>query len=137
MSNPPSVEPSGRRAAEPSRTVLVVDGDPDIQRWVVATLEPHGCRVARAVDVLTGVSMVRTVRPDVIVLDLDLPGGGGKVFLERLRTFDAFKQTPVLVLTAEVSPRIASQLQALGIAGILEKPVNARLFVHAILRAFK
>ena len=118
-------------------SVLVVDDDPDIQRWAAAILEPQGCRIAKAEDVLTGLMMVRRVEPDVIVLDVHLPGGGGKVFLERLRKLAAYQKTPVLILSAELSEKVAGSLQIHGISGLLEKPVNPALFTQAVLRAAK
>ncbi len=124
----PGAGPSG-----PS--VLLVDDDPDMQRWVETVLESTGCRVRRAADVVTGLMAVRSVHPDVIVLDLHLPGGGGKVFLERLRKLSEFQKTPVLILSANLSPQALTSVQRLGVAGMLEKPVSGRLFLQAVLQA--
>ncbi|HLB55612.1 MAG TPA: response regulator [Gemmatimonadales bacterium] len=116
-------------------SVLVVDDDPDLQRWVAAVLEPNGCQVACAADTPTGLMMVHSVKPDVIVLDVNLPGGGGKVFLERLRKLAGFQHTPVLILSAEISTKVAISLQPFEVAAMLEKPANARLFIQAVLQA--
>lgn len=115
-------------------SVLVVDDDRDMLRWAAGLLEPNGCRVSHASDALTGISAVRTVKPAVIVLDTHLPGGGVKVFLERLRHLTAFQKTPVLLLSADLNAKVAASLQPFGIAGMLEKPANPRLFIQTVLQ---
>ena len=115
--------------------VLVVDDDPNIQRWAGAILGSVGCRVSHAPDVLTGIMAVRSAKPDVIVLDLHLPGGGGRVFLERLRKLPAFQRIPVLILSADLNPHTAGPLQEFGITGLLEKPVSGQLFIRSVLQA--
>ena len=126
-----SPQPAGPRGP----SVLLVDDDPDIRKWVEAVLESTGCRLAYAADVVTGLMAVRSAHPDVIVLDLHLPGGGGKVFLERLRKLQEFQKTPVIILSADLGPKAITSVQPLGVAAMLEKPVSARLFVQAVIQA--
>ena len=112
--------------------VLVIDDDPDMQRWVTGVLQPAGYRVQSAADALTGVMAVRSFHPDLIVLDLAIPGGGGKIFLERLRHLSSFQQTPVLVLSGRLTAESREQLTPLGVIEFLEKPINPASFVRAV-----
>lgn len=115
--------------------VLVVDDDPNMQRWAAGVLQTAGYRVASASDALTGMMVVRSFQPDVIVVDLGLPGGGGKGFVERLRRLTAFQRTPVLILSAKLSSDSRRELAPLGVADFLDKPVNPALFIRAVHRA--
>jgi DNA-binding response OmpR family regulator len=115
--------------------VLVVDDDPNMQRWAAAVLKPAGYRVASATDALTGLMVVRSVKPDVVVVDLGLPGGGGKAFVERLRTLTAFQKTPILVLSGKLNSDYQREFAPLGVTEFLHKPVNPALFLRAVHRA--
>jgi len=117
------------------RQALVVDDDPSMQRWVAAVLQPAGYQVVAAADAVSALMLVRSSNPEVIVLDLGLPAGGGQSFLERLRKLASFQQTPVVVLSGKVTPLARRQLEPLGVSSFLEKPVTPQAFVQAVRAA--
>lgn len=78
--------------------VLVVADDAEVRRSVTASLQPAGFRLATASDALTGLTVVRSFRPDLIVLSLGAAGGGAAGFIERLRKLTLFQKIPVLEL---------------------------------------
>ncbi len=80
------------------RRILVVEDDPGIREGVCDALDQEGYRVLAAEDGRSGVELGLTEDPDLIILDLMLPGMGGYDVLRRLRA-DAV-ETPVLILTA-------------------------------------
>ena len=80
------------------RTILVIEDDPSIRMGVRDALSTEGYRVLEAPDGDTGLRMGLTEDPDLVVLDLMLPGLDGFEVLSRLR--DDGVETPVLVLTA-------------------------------------
>ena len=94
---PPSSEMSD---SSPTRkaSVLVVEDNPDLAYGLRNSLEIAGYEVAVAEDGITGVERARSVDPDVIVLDLMLPGMDGYRVLRALR--DEGRAVPVLILTA-------------------------------------
>jgi CheY-like chemotaxis protein len=114
------------------RPALVVDDDPNMQRWVGAVLQPAGYQVVTAADAVSALMLVRSSLPELIVLDLGLPAGGGHSFLERLRKLASFQQTPVIVLSGKVTPEARRQLTPLGVTAFLEKPITPQAFLKAV-----
>lgn len=101
--------------------VLLVEDLPSqrqLGRWA---LEAAGLEVVTAADGLTGLELAWSARPDVILLDLVLPGISGLELLRRYRQDRG--TTPVLVLTGAGDPRVANLALARGASFILLKPV--------------
>jgi DNA-binding response OmpR family regulator len=114
--------------------VLVVDDESSIRQIVRGFLERDGMTVIEAADGPSSVEIARTTAPDVIVLDLMLPGFDGMEVLRRIRTF---ADPLVLVLTArdEEVDRVLGL--TLGADDYLTKPFSPRELVarvHALLR---
>jgi CheY-like chemotaxis protein len=80
-------------------TVLVIDDEPHIRRFVRAALEAEGCEVFEADRVDRGLIEAGTRQPDAVILDLGLPDGDGMSLIRDLRTWT---EVPVLVLSARV-----------------------------------
>jgi DNA-binding response OmpR family regulator len=119
---------------ETARTVLVVDDEEAIAEAVRARLESEGFRVVVAADGPQAIDKHRTERPDLVVLDLMLPGMDG---LEVCREIQRDEWVPVLMLTArtEEADKIAGF--AVGADDYLTKPFSLRelvVRVKAILR---
>lgn len=114
--------------------VLVVDDEPSIREIVRGFLEKDGMEVVEAIDGPSAVDLARTAAPEVVVLDLMLPGFDGLEVLRRIRTFaDPF----VLLLTArdEEVDRVVGL--TVGADDYLTKPFSPRELVarvHALLR---
>ena len=114
--------------------VLVVDDDPDIRRLVSAYFDRDGMEVITAEDGETALVQEATQQPDIVVLDLMLPGIGG---LDVLRTIRARGPRPIVLLTArdEVTDRVLGL--ELGADDYLTKPFHPRELVarvHSVLR---
>ena len=117
--------------------VLVVDDDSDIRRLVSAYLRREGMEVITAEDGETALMHESTQQPDIVVLDLMLPGIGG---LDVLRTIRERGPRPVVLLTArdEVTDRVLGL--ELGADDYVTKPFHPRELVarvHTILRRAK
>src|SRR5512133_3549561 len=104
-------------------TVLVVDDEPTIREVVVTYLKRDGFRTLEAADGNRARELLRTETPDLVVLDLMLPGVDG---LELCRWIRASSQLPVIMLTArgEESDRIVGL--ELGADDYLTKPFSPR-----------
>jgi CheY-like chemotaxis protein len=87
----------------PAKTVLVVDGDEDQHRICGAYLPHLGYGVLAARTGQEGVRIARESRPDLVVLDLLLPGMDGRRVFDTLRADPATAHIPVLLLTAAVN----------------------------------
>jgi CheY-like chemotaxis protein len=80
--------------------VLVVDDDPAVRRLVMETLRPDGVTFREAPDGESALAQIGEQRPDVIVLDLIMPGVDGFEVLEHLQADDETRAIPVIVLSA-------------------------------------
>jgi DNA-binding response OmpR family regulator len=67
------------------KRVLIVDDDPSMRQFLQLHLESQNYDSLPVGDSITALSEARNQRPDLIILDLGLPGGGGMVFLQRLQ----------------------------------------------------
>ena len=83
--------------------ILIVDDDPDLVEAVSIILESKGYEVAAAYDGEEGLQKVKTERPDLIVLDVMMPGKDGYTVCKELKGDPASASIPVLLLTAVVS----------------------------------
>src|SRR5690606_21439769 len=83
-----------------SHRVLVVDDEPDITALVAYHLARAGYRVSTASNGTEALKAVRTERPDVVVLDLMLPGTSGYDVLQELRRMDETRDVGVILLTS-------------------------------------
>ncbi|CAM3100148.1 two-component system response regulator KdpE [Cupriavidus taiwanensis] len=78
-------------------TVLLVEDEPHIRRFVRSTLESEGCTVHEAESLKRGLIEAGTRRPDLVILDLGLPDGDGVQLISEMRTW---ADAPILVLSA-------------------------------------
>ncbi|MDF3129228.1 response regulator transcription factor [Kiritimatiellaeota bacterium B1221] len=115
--------------------ILVVEDDVAIRRGLVDTLESENYQVGEAVDGREGLEILKKESPDLLILDLMMPGMSGYEVCREFRTRD--KQTPVLMLTAK-SEEIDKVLGLeLGADDYMTKPFGVRELlarVHALLR---
>jgi len=118
-------------------TILVVEDEEDILDLVSFNLTQAGYRVLSARDGLRGLDLARSEQPDLIVLDLMLPGMAGKEVCRSLRAKDATSKIPVIMLTALAGETDRVVGFEIGADDYLTKPFSPRelvLRVGAILR---
>lgn len=102
--------------------VLVIEDDAVNRMLLECQLEDLGCEIDRAPDGAVGLEMVQLVRPDVIVLDLNMPQVGGLAFLRTLRGMARGADIPVVVVTAAMMDKaLQSQLVALDVRRTFSK----------------
>lgn len=105
--------------------ILVVDDDDDVRRLATMALSRVGGHDVTSVS-SGGECLValRDARPDVVVLDVMMPGMDGPTTLEAIRDDPATHDIPVVFLTAGVVDTDMDRLRALSVAGILNKPFD-------------
>jgi DNA-binding response OmpR family regulator len=99
--------------------VLLVDDEDRIVNFLALKLKVSGYQVVCASDGETGLELARTVNPDIMLLDVIMPGIDGLEVLRRLRKFS---EVPVIILSAK--ERISEEVFALGANGFMSKPFN-------------
>jgi type II secretory ATPase GspE/PulE/Tfp pilus assembly ATPase PilB-like protein/CheY-like chemotaxis protein len=116
------------RPAGPSRDtcVLLVEDEEQLRRVMKDLLEREGYTVAEARDGIQALDQVDRHAPDIIVLDLNLPGVDGYTVLEQLRSRPATRSIPIVVLTAKGDEDNEVRVFGLGADDFITKPFRAR-----------
>ncbi len=109
------------KAETEQRVVLVVDDDPGILDLHCRLVEQNGCRAIKARNGREALDTLEQVRPDLILLDLMMPVLDGFAVLEALRSREATRDIPVIILTARVLSEADVERCNRGVAAILSK----------------
>jgi DNA-binding response OmpR family regulator len=110
----------------PVATVLVVDDDPDVCDLVAYKLEQAGFVVRRASDGDAALRAVAAERPDLVLLDIMMPGVPGLEVLRRWRADSATAALPVIMLTAKAQGNDVERGVELGADDYVVKPFSPR-----------
>jgi DNA-binding response OmpR family regulator len=112
--------------------ILVVDDDRAVLTYLRRILGREGYRVFTAMDALQGPMVARQAEPDLVVLDLALPGGGGTTVLDRLHRLQGTMQVPVLVYSALPPERVERLVTAGPDLRVVPKPGTAEDLLSAV-----
>lgn len=105
--------------------ILYVEDEPILQKVTRVTLEKlGGFTVDVAATGLEALDKVESFHPDLILLDVMMPGMDGPATLERLRQTPAARSLPVVFITAKAQPQEIARFQAMDVAGVLTKPFD-------------
>jgi two-component system response regulator (stage 0 sporulation protein F) len=104
-------------------TILIVEDEPAIRRLVKETLEPRYL-VQEAVDGLDGLQRVQSVKPDLIILDIRMPGLDGLSVLRKLKADRQTAGIPVIILSVHGETDILLEGQRAGASDHLIKPFD-------------
>jgi CheY-like chemotaxis protein len=125
LEEPPAARRSGPHG-EPALKVLLVDDEDSLRKVMKELLERDGYIVGEARDGVQALDQVDRMGPDIIVLDLNLPGLDGYGVLSHLRSRPATAGIPVIVLTAKGDEDNEVRVFELGADDFLTKPFRAR-----------
>jgi CheY-like chemotaxis protein len=106
------------------KTILVVDDDPSIVHLLKEDLEIEGYKVIEAYDGQMALTQARSARPQLIILDVNMPLLGGLKALEYLREAPETQSIPVLFLTGEASANVAPHLTSEPRVAHVKKPID-------------
>jgi CheY-like chemotaxis protein len=114
------------------KKILVIDDSAETRLVVSARLKKHQYDTVFAADALQAIAVARQTQPDVIILDLGLPGGNGFIVLQRLKDNTTLACIPVIILTADESPESEFKGMEAGAAAFLHKPVQEEALIAAV-----
>jgi diguanylate cyclase (GGDEF)-like protein len=118
--------------------VLIVEDDPAIRMLIKRVFEDSGYTISEAVDGPSALPAAREARPDVILLDVGLPGMDGFAVLNALKDDDLVRETPVIMVTAWAEPELVARALDRGAHDYVRKPFDVgelRARVNAAIRA--
>jgi DNA-binding response OmpR family regulator len=107
-----------------NKKILIVDDDRDVRLGYHIRLKANHYDTFFAADALTSISEARKHQPDLIILDLGLPGGDGFVVMERLKTNLYLAVIPVIVVSARDHHTNKDRALQAGAKAFLQKPVD-------------
>jgi two-component system, cell cycle response regulator DivK len=113
--------------------VLIVEDNEKNLKLARDLLQYHGFRTIEASDAETGLRMASESAPDLILMDIELPGMDGVTALETLRADPATAGIPVVAVTASVMPVDQKRFARAGFAGVIVKPIDVRAFPNQVL----
>lgn len=116
----------------PPKTVLIIDDDDDIRATVADILEQKGYRVIGAGDGRMGLEAVEKEKPDLILLDVELPDTSGYDICEKIRTIPIGLHTPVIMLTAHAMEKEELRGFRSGADDYIAKPFKSARLVARI-----
>jgi CheY-like chemotaxis protein len=125
LTTPPDPRSAVATAGSPglpgSGRVLVVEDDSMVRDTIEVLITIEGCEVRTAADAARALEVLRTWSPDLILLDLTLPGMSGQAFVQAYRTTPG-PHAPIILMSGWDLGR--AQITELGAAGAILKPFN-------------
>lgn len=106
--------------------ILVVDDDFSVRKFMLKVLQKEGYKVSTANDGLEGFDKAIKLKPDLIILDVIMPGKNGFEICKKLQNTEKTKQIPIIFLTVKNDSEDKIHGLKLGAVDYLEKPVNIR-----------
>lgn len=106
-------------------SLLYVDDDADIREIVEMSLGLDGSvRVSTSAGGQHALDAMRVLRPDLVVLDVMMPGMDGPAILQRMRTDPELQHIPVIFMTAKANPQEVARFRGLSAIGVIAKPFD-------------
>lgn len=118
------------------KKILVVEDEKDILTLVTTRLTQNGYEVSIASDGLEGFEKAENIKPDLILADLCAPQMNGYQMIQLLRMKEAFKETPIIVITASRQRDEAAWREQVGVTNCLLKPFEGQELLEKVKGAF-
>nr|WP_290666259.1 ATP-binding protein [Ardenticatena sp.] len=114
------------------RRILYVEDNPANKMLVRRVLEAQGYEVIEADDGLSGIRKAQEVRPDLILMDINLPGMDGYEAATKIKSIEALRHVPIVALTANVMQGDRERSLAAGCDGYLPKPIDIDQLIEQV-----
>ena len=114
--------------------ILLIEDNETNRHLATFLLEKIGCEVSHAHDGAKGLALAESIRPALIILDIQMPEMDGYEVAARLRAQPVTAGIPVLVVTSYAQSGDRQRALALGVADYLEKPFEPDDFINRVVR---
>jgi two-component system cell cycle response regulator DivK len=115
--------------------ILIVEDNEPNRKVARDLLQVHGYRTIEAETGEDAIVLAATRAPDLVVMDVHLPGMSGVDALAKLRAAPATRAIPVLAFTASVMPQDRSEIMAAGFDAFMSKPIDLEAFLQTVADA--
>lgn len=112
--------------------IMIVDDDPELRMALKTRLRANQYETVTACDGYSAIALAQKERPNLIILDLGLPAGGGYSVLKRLQESDSLSNIPVIVLTARDPLGNEGRSLEAGAAAFFQKPADNNELLEVI-----
>lgn len=112
--------------------ILLVEDDKTLTRAMGIRLKANGHSCAVACDAITAVTEARNSNPDLVIVDVNLPGGDGFLVIDRLMSINNTSDTPFIFITASKATGLRQKAIKYGATGFLEKPFQSNDLLQLI-----
>jgi DNA-binding response OmpR family regulator len=112
--------------------ILIIDDDKDLLQGLQVRLKSHGYNVHVAMDGISSIGLALKTKPDLIIVDISLPGGDGYQTMARLRSLMPLAHIPIFVITAGNASVHRERAFKAGAEAFFQKPIENDQFLAAI-----
>ena len=123
------------------KLAVIIDDEPDVCKYIASILQDHGYRTMSAYEAATGEELVKEHAPDLVCMDIMMPGRSGVQLLSRLKGSEATRDIPLVMVTGIREKmnidwnEIARGLKRRRPDAVVEKPVEPVKLMRAVERA--
>jgi DNA-binding response OmpR family regulator len=114
------------------KKILIVEDDQDMRRALNVRLRANNYDTAFASDAIEALSIARKEKPDLVLLDLGLPGGDGFMVMDRMKDIASLSCLPVIVVSARDSEGNEDRALSAGAEAFFQKPVDNEQLLASI-----
>ena len=123
-------QPNGQ--ATTAKTILIVEDNDLNMKLFHALLETRGYNVLQARDGMEGLRLAREHHPDLIIMDIQLPGVSGLVVAKSIKDDEKLKDIPIIAVTAFALKGDEERMREGGCAAYLAKPISTPNFLKTV-----
>ena len=116
-----------------AKKILIADDDAGIVKMLALRLKASGYEVIAALDSLQAMSMAQKENPDLIILDIIMPAGGGDAIYENLQNSVKTLVTPVIFISSLPSDKVKEILSRIGAENFIPKPFDPEEVVNKVM----
>lgn len=116
-------------------TILIADDDERVLKALLIRLGGLGFRMITATDGYNALALASKHKPDLLVLDINMPAGDGFSVQERLKGVPGMSKTPVIYVTGDKSDRLDELADQRGAFAVIHKPFHVETLIDTILSA--
>ena len=119
------------------KTILVVEDNKLNMKLVKGLIKIGNYRMLEAIDAESGIELIREQRPDLVLMDIQLPGMDGLSATKIIKEDPELKDTPIVALTSYAMQGDKEKALAAGCTGYITKPIDTRKFLETVSQYLK